>query len=455
MSIPLTDNLIDNLVDPSNWMSLLARLKPDVRLKDLSIPGTHDSCSRLEACKPISTTQYATLEQQLDAGVRFLDVRIKTDGPTGLKVVHGIEDVGDYYAAGGRLSFQTVLTHIYAWMNKPEHRDECVIMKVVDCDHTHLDTEPADYDTHTRIHDIWKSVDDASHGMKSLDFNTQHTAEDFLRMTLAQAKGKLLLWRVFKDPEVPHGKRKAFGLDLYQLKDEARFDNNPYFGITSPAADGTKRINTLHAQSLYTWKYSGPHQKLTYADKMNVVRHLLYEAWHDHTGKAGTRSFDSYRVNELNIAAIYQSSSDRQDVDSLRYYPITNATHINPLVGALLDQLLSPEPTLPNLSSSNPQGHGSVGIMLFDWAEDPAATRRDFEQTRLFTEPLYKKVILFNFKPSKMFARDNLGVDSIRYQPLGDSPYAALRYHDKGAWHTVEGTPGPSPLPFKIGPITA
>ena len=454
MSVPLTDNL----VDPSSWMSLLARLKPNVRLKDLSIPGTHDSCSRLDACKPISTTQYATLEQQLDAGVRFLDVRIKTDGPQGLKVVHGIEDVGDYYAqpAGGRLSFKTVLTRIYAWMNKPEHRDECVIMKVVDCDHTNLDTEPADYDTHTRIHDIWKSVDDASHGMKSLDFNTRHTAEDFLRMTLAQAKGKLLLWRVFKDPEVPHGARKAFGLDLYQLKDEARFDNNPYFGITSPSSSTRSgRISTLHAQSLYTWKYSGPHKTLTYADKMNAVRHLLYDAWHDHTGAAGTRRFDSYRVNELNIAAIYQSSSDRQDVDSLRYYPITNATHINPLVGALLDQLLAPEPTLPTLSNVNAQGHGSVGIILFDWAEDPAGTRRDFEQTRLFTEPLYKKVILFNFKPSKMFARDNQGVESIRYQPMGDAPYAALQYHDKGSWHTLEAPLGPASFPFEIPPITA
>ncbi|RKG74389.1 hypothetical protein D7W79_23035 [Corallococcus exercitus] len=445
-----------DLVDPSRWMSTLARQNPVIRLKELSIPGTHDSCSRLGFCKPISTTQYATLEQQLDAGIRFLDVRIKVDdagGTKGLKVVHGMEDVGDYYGSQtGRLSFETVLTRIHGWMNQPEHRDECVIIKVVDCDTQDLNAERAGYDTHTRVHDIWKRVEAGSPGKKSLDFNTQHSTAEFLEMTLHQAKGRLLLWRVFKDPEVLQGTRKAFGLDLYALKNEARYDNNPYFDVHSPAPGGRAQWVSLRGQSLYTWKFKGPQQTLTYADKMNAVVHRLYDAWCGHTEGVSKRTEDSYCLNELNIAAIYQSSGDRQDVEVERYYPVTNATSIHPLMGELLEQMLAPQPTLPTLSHKGARGNGSVGIILFDWADDPTGALRDFEKTRHFNEPLYKKVIAFNFQPSKVFDRDSHGVDSIRYQFLDAAPHAELQYQNGHGWHRA---PPPPSAGFEISTLTA
>lgn len=55
-----------------NWMS---RLKASARLRELSIPGTHDSVSLHGDLNTI--TQTLTLPRQLNAGIRFLDIRLK------------------------------------------------------------------------------------------------------------------------------------------------------------------------------------------------------------------------------------------------------------------------------------------------------------------------------------------------------------------------------------------
>lgn len=61
--------------DIANWMSLV----PDSKLiSELSIPGTHDSAAmkREGFDKPRLTTQARTIREQLENGVRFLDLRI-------------------------------------------------------------------------------------------------------------------------------------------------------------------------------------------------------------------------------------------------------------------------------------------------------------------------------------------------------------------------------------------
>lgn len=58
-------------IDPKRWMSLLS---DDYKLNDLTIPGTHDS-----GTKPISgirQCQSLSIAEQLDFGIRFLDIRL-------------------------------------------------------------------------------------------------------------------------------------------------------------------------------------------------------------------------------------------------------------------------------------------------------------------------------------------------------------------------------------------
>lgn len=65
--------------DPSsisghNWMSTVP---DDWKLGRFTIPGTHETCARYESVPDTAICQKLTLRQQLDAGVRFLDIRCR------------------------------------------------------------------------------------------------------------------------------------------------------------------------------------------------------------------------------------------------------------------------------------------------------------------------------------------------------------------------------------------
>lgn len=75
-----------------NWMS---HLNNKVKIKDLNIPGTHDSGTFDPnsyfnfITKRFSTCQDMTILEQLKIGIRFLDIRLRNVNDT-LKVFHGV-----------------------------------------------------------------------------------------------------------------------------------------------------------------------------------------------------------------------------------------------------------------------------------------------------------------------------------------------------------------------------
>lgn len=66
----------------NNWMSGIA---DDTSIAAISIPGTHDSCSRFQVGD--AQCQWFSIDQQLNRGIRFLDIRCsyETGSETGLK----------------------------------------------------------------------------------------------------------------------------------------------------------------------------------------------------------------------------------------------------------------------------------------------------------------------------------------------------------------------------------
>lgn len=63
---------VDELISHTSWM----RDIPDsTRVTELSIPGTHDSCS-IDGPLGFAKTQNLDLDDQLHAGIRFLDIRL-------------------------------------------------------------------------------------------------------------------------------------------------------------------------------------------------------------------------------------------------------------------------------------------------------------------------------------------------------------------------------------------
>lgn len=67
------------------WMSVL---RDDTPLSAIAIPGTHDSGSEKIYCAGIARCQHLSVAQQLEAGCRFLDLRLAVKGDR-LVLIHG------------------------------------------------------------------------------------------------------------------------------------------------------------------------------------------------------------------------------------------------------------------------------------------------------------------------------------------------------------------------------
>lgn len=73
--------------DSCCWMG---KMDPDTPVRDITVPATHDSCANYDflGLSSISSTQDLTLAEQLEAGVRCIDIRIHEKG-SGWGVFHG------------------------------------------------------------------------------------------------------------------------------------------------------------------------------------------------------------------------------------------------------------------------------------------------------------------------------------------------------------------------------
>jgi 1-phosphatidylinositol phosphodiesterase len=84
---------MDKFISRSSWMR---DIPDDAEVLSLSIPGTHNSCS-IGGILGFSKTQDLDLSDQLDAGVRFLDIRL-SHYQDNLFVHHDVVHMGKCYA---------------------------------------------------------------------------------------------------------------------------------------------------------------------------------------------------------------------------------------------------------------------------------------------------------------------------------------------------------------------
>jgi 1-phosphatidylinositol phosphodiesterase len=102
-------------VDPRDWMGQLA---DSMSLRDISLPGTHDTCALHGGAGP--QTQSRRLSEQLNSGVRFLDIRCR-HGQDVFNIFHGIIDQHLEYGEGVQ---QVCLDFLQA------HPSETIVMSV-------------------------------------------------------------------------------------------------------------------------------------------------------------------------------------------------------------------------------------------------------------------------------------------------------------------------------------
>jgi hypothetical protein len=101
----------------SSWMR---DIPDDARVTGLSIPGTHDTCS-VDGLLGFGKTQNLDLVDQLNAGIRFLDVRL-SHYRDNLFVHHDVVHMGKCYA--------DVLDICTNFLN--DHPSEAILMSVKD-----------------------------------------------------------------------------------------------------------------------------------------------------------------------------------------------------------------------------------------------------------------------------------------------------------------------------------
>ncbi|MBC8391844.1 MAG: phosphatidylinositol-specific phospholipase C, partial [Deltaproteobacteria bacterium] len=175
----------------------MGSLNGDLSLSRLSIPGTHNSGALHEDWPDTAQTQDLSIPDQLNIGIRFLDIRCRH--VDNLFAIHH----GSVYQ---ELNFNDVLNMVFTFLNN--NPTECVTMSV---------KEEYDPSGNTRT---FEETFDAYVNQNPAGWYLGDTVP-----TLSQAKGKILLMRRFEAVAPPKGITAADG-----------WQGNTTFWINNPAS---------------------------------------------------------------------------------------------------------------------------------------------------------------------------------------------------------------------------
>ena len=109
----------------ADWM---ARLDDGLALSRIQIPGTHDSATQYVQLAFFSRCQALSIREQLDAGFRYLDIRLGDAGQA-LQLMHGFTQCKTGFGKeAGPLYLDAVLAQCYAFLD--EHPRETLLFAV-------------------------------------------------------------------------------------------------------------------------------------------------------------------------------------------------------------------------------------------------------------------------------------------------------------------------------------
>ncbi len=241
--IPATETVDrEGATGSQDWM---ARLDDSIPLSSVVLPGTHDSASTNAQLGYITKCQALTIAEQLDAGFRYLDIRLGING-TKFKLMHGFTNCtvsGWPWAA--TLSLDSVLDDCYAFLSA--HPSETIVFAVK---HEHGSETPEQFEKLLNAYiaekpDAWLLTD----GIPSV----------------GEARGKIFLTRHYEDASMP---KPTLGLPCYWQTQNGHDD------VSVNAAAHENGKYTLIVQDRY--EYDAP-------DKLNAFRKGLEAVQTDET----------------------------------------------------------------------------------------------------------------------------------------------------------------------------
>ena len=207
----------------TSWMKDI----PDgTLLSNMTIPGTHDSCA--ESNIPFVRTQYLSIAKQMEAGIRFLDLRCRVHSDGQLYMYHG----GIPINLPMYLKLNKVMNEIFTFFEKNNPPTETVLISINN-DDVKSTLSPAVF-----YNAVKKHIEDTPpYANGEEKWITSRTT-----VTLGEARGKcVLLRRYHPDPGLEVQDR--IGIDL-----SGWLNNNPDFTLNTP--DGV--VVTLQDK----WQYS-------------------------------------------------------------------------------------------------------------------------------------------------------------------------------------------------------
>jgi len=231
----------------NSWMS---GLQDNISISKISIPGTHDSGARVDAPVVPGTakTQDLSIAEQLNAGVRFLDIRCRHIDNS-FTIHHG--------AIYQNLNFDDVLNACYAFLNS--HPSETIIMSVKE-----------EYDASNTTRSFEQTFDSyVQKNPSKWDLGANIP-------TLGAVRGKIKLLRRFSS-----GSTK--GINASTWADNTTFDINNS-GVQLKVQDYYKVTNN--------------------DDKWNGISSLLNEAKNDTNGKLFMNFTSGYKPGIFGIPSI-------------------------------------------------------------------------------------------------------------------------------------------------------
>lgn len=234
-------------IEMNSWMS---GLQDNISISKISIPGTHDSGARIDAPVVSGTakTQDLSIAEQLNAGVRFLDIRCRHID-NAFTIHHG--------AIYQNLNFDDVLNACYAFLNS--HPSETIIMSVKE-----------EYDASNTTRSFEQTFDSyVQKNPSKWDLGANIP-------TLGAVRGKIKLLRRFSS-----GTTK--GINASPWADNTTFDINNS-GVQLKVQDYYKVTNN--------------------DDKWNGISSLLNEAKNDTNGKLFVNFTSGYKPGIFGIPSI-------------------------------------------------------------------------------------------------------------------------------------------------------
>ena len=112
-------NILNQKINNQKYADWMKGLDDNLSLREVNMPGSHDTMALYSIADLAGQCQSLSLEEQLNLGVRFLDIRLKEENDK-LKVVHGFVDQ--------KATFKQVTDIVESFLNK--HPSEFLIMSI-------------------------------------------------------------------------------------------------------------------------------------------------------------------------------------------------------------------------------------------------------------------------------------------------------------------------------------